>query len=127
VHAYVIGDPALLERLAQNLVDNAIRYNLAERGWVHVSVTGNERYSRLSVVNSGPVVAPFEVAGLFEPFRRLASSERITESGQPAGSRGAGLGLSIVRAVAVAHGGDVQAEARPDGGLVVTVTLPFRQ
>jgi len=127
LHAYVVGDPALLERLAQNLVDNAIRYNIAERGWVHVSVTGDALCSRLSVVNTGPVVAPFEVDGLFEPFRRLVSSERITEGGQAASSRGAGLGLSIVRSVANAHGGDVRAEARPDGGLVVTVTLPFGQ
>ena len=127
VHAYVVGDPALLERLAQNLVDNAVRYNIAERGWVHVSVTGGARYSRLSVVNTGPVVAPFEVDGLFEPFRRLASSERITEGGKAVSSRGAGLGLSIVRSVAIAHGGDVRADTRPDGGLVVTVTLPFGQ
>jgi signal transduction histidine kinase len=127
VHAYVVGDPALLERLAQNLVDNAIRYNIAERGWVHVGVTGDARYSRLSVANTGPVVAPFDVDGLFEPFRRLASSERITEGGQSVNGRGAGLGLSIVRSVAIAHGGDVRAEARPDGGLVVTVTLPFGQ
>jgi signal transduction histidine kinase len=68
-----------------------------------------------------------EVDGLFEPFRRLASSERITDGGRAVSSRGAGLGLSIVRSVALAHGGDVRAEARPDGGLVVTVTLPFRQ
>ena len=126
-HAYVIGDPALLERLAENLVENAIRYNVAECGWVHVSVTGDAQYSRLSVANSGPNVAAFEIDGLFEPFRRLASSERITEGGQPTGSRGAGLGVSIVRAVAIAHGGDARAEARTDGGLVVTVTLPFRQ
>jgi signal transduction histidine kinase len=126
-HAYVIGDPALLERLAQNLVDNAIRYNVTGRGWVQVNVTGDAQYSRLSVANTGPVVGPFEVEGLFEPFRRLASSERISEGGRPAGSRGAGLGLSIVRSVAVAHGGDVRAESRSDGGLVVTVALPFRQ
>jgi signal transduction histidine kinase len=64
---------------------------------------------------------------LCEPFRRLASSERITETNHAANSRGAGLGLSIVRSVAIAHGGDVRAKARPDGGLVVTVSLPFGQ
>jgi signal transduction histidine kinase len=127
LHAYVIGDPALLERLAQNLVDNAIHYNIAERGWVHVSATGDTQYSRLVVANTGPVVAPSEIDALFEPFRRLASSERTTAANQPVGNRGAGLGLSIVRSVATAHSGDVRAEARPDGGLVVTVTLPFRQ
>jgi len=127
VHAYVIGDPALLERLAENLVENAIRYNVAERGWVHVNVTGAAQYSRLTVSNTGPVIAPFELDALFEPFRRRASTERTTDAAQAAGSRGAGLGLSIVRSVATAHGGDVRAEARPEGGLVVTVTLPSHQ
>jgi len=127
MHAYVIGDPPLLERLTDNLVENAIRYNIAEHGWVHVSVTCDARTSRLSVANTGPIIAPFEVDALFEPFRRRASTERITDSEQSAGTRGAGLGLSIVRSVAIAHGGDVHAEARPDGGLVVTVNLPFRQ
>ncbi len=127
VSAYVVGDPALLERLAQNLVDNAIRYNIAGHGWVHVTVTGDTRSARLAVQNTGPVVAPFEVDGLFEPFRRLASGERITEAGNATNSRGAGLGLSIVRSVATAHGGDVDAQARPDGGLIVTVTVPVGQ
>jgi signal transduction histidine kinase len=125
--ARVVGDPALLERLAQNLVDNAIRYNITERGWVHVTVMGDPRWAHLAVENTGPVVAPYDVNGLFEPFRRLASDERIAESGQATTSRGAGLGLSIVRSVATAHGGDVRAQARPAGGLVVTVALPASQ
>jgi signal transduction histidine kinase len=83
--------------------------------------------ARLTVENTGPLIAPFEVDGLFEPFRRLASSERITEAGHAMMSRGAGLGLSIVRSVATAHGGGVQAQARPEGGLMVTVTLPAVQ
>jgi signal transduction histidine kinase len=123
----VAADPALLERLAQNLVDNAIRYNIAEQGWAYVSVTGDTQWARLTVENTGPLIAPFEVDGLFEPFRRLASGERITEAGHAMMSRGAGLGLSIVRSVATAHGGGVHAQARPEGGLVVTVTLPAVQ
>jgi signal transduction histidine kinase len=70
----------------------------------------------LEVMNSGPVIPRYEVPGLFEPFRRYGT-ERLV-------SPGAGLGLSIVRAVARAHGGDVRADARDDGGLTVTVTLP---
>ncbi|MFE2326171.1 sensor histidine kinase [Streptomyces sp. NPDC059385] len=68
------------------------------------------------MANTGPIVPPYQVPGLFEPFRRLGH-ERI-------GASGAGLGLSIVRAVARAHGGDVRAQAREGGGLTVTATLP---
>jgi signal transduction histidine kinase len=114
----VVGDPVLLERLAQNLVENAVRHN-APGGWLSVS-TGYDRDSAtLSVSNTGPVVAPYEVETIFEPFRRLAGDRTRSE-------RGNGLGLSIVRAVARAHGGDVTAVPRPGGGLTVTVRLPSR-
>ncbi|ABM14621.1 MULTISPECIES: sensor histidine kinase [Mycolicibacterium] len=119
--AHVHGDAALLERLAQNLIDNALRYNVPEDGWVSVTVGTQDGFATLRVENSGPVVAAAEIPGLFEPFRRLAAADRVAES--PAPGRGAGLGLSIVRSVAVAHGGDVRAEARPAGGLDVAVTL----
>jgi signal transduction histidine kinase len=109
------GDPVLLERLTQNLVDNAVRYN-ATGGWVHVTCTNEGSNTRLSVVNTGPVVRAYEVPGLFEPFRRL--TDRVGSA------RGTGLGLSIVRSVARAHGGDVHATPRDGGGLVVQVTLP---
>jgi signal transduction histidine kinase len=112
------GEPVLLERLVQNLVENAIRYNTGENGWVTVSTRRDGNASVLEVANSGPVVPAFEVEGLFEPFRRFGTERLATAS------KGAGLGLSIVRAVATAHGGDVTATARPEGGLVVTVRLP---
>lgn len=121
--ALVSGDAVLLERLVQNLVDNAIRYNVEGDGWVDVTTSASGGWAQLQVSNSGPIVPPYEVAGLFEPFRRLPSTERLAD---PAGSRGAGLGLSIVRSVARAHGGDVVATARPDGGLHLTVSLPLR-
>ena len=69
------------------------------------------------MTNTGPVIPPYEVAGLFEPFRRL-------ETTRIAGAGGAGLGLSIVRSIARAHGGDAVAVPRDGGGLTVTVTLP---
>jgi signal transduction histidine kinase len=113
------GEPVLLERLVQNLVENAIRYNEPEDGWVRVATrTGRDGRAVLEVSNSGPVVPPFEVEGLFEPFRRLGTERLATAS------KGAGLGLSIVRAVAKAHSGEATAKARPEGGLVVTVSLP---
>lgn len=112
------GDPVLLERLVQNLLENAVRYNLAEDGWARVATrTGEDGSAVLEVSNSGPLVPVFEVEGLFAPFRRLGG-ERLSTA------KGAGLGLSIVRAVARAHGGDVAAVPRPEGGLTVTVVLP---
>ncbi|WP_019925615.1 HAMP domain-containing sensor histidine kinase [Nocardia sp. BMG111209] len=116
--APVTGDPILLERLAHNLIDNAVRYNLPRDGWVTITTAVTEGTARLIVANSGPIVAALEVDGLFEPFRRLP--DEAAEGGR----RGAGLGLSIVRSVARAHGGTVTAVARPEGGLAITVVLP---
>jgi signal transduction histidine kinase len=119
--APVAGDPALLERLAQNLIDNAIRYNLAERGWVAVTSGLDDGTAQLTVENPGPLVPTYELPSLFEPFRRLATTERRATQG---GNHGAGLGLSIVRSVARAHGGDVHAVPRPGGGLTIHVRIP---
>ncbi|MEJ3744422.1 HAMP domain-containing sensor histidine kinase [Actinomycetes bacterium KLBMP 9797] len=114
------GNPVLLERLVQNLVENAVRYNVPDDGWVGVR-TGStpDGAVELVVSNTGPVVPRYEIPDLFEPFRRLG--EERTAAAVP----GAGLGLSIVRAVARAHGGDVRADPRDGGGLTVTVTLPL--
>lgn len=117
----VWGDPALLERLTDNLVDNALRYNVSENGWVRVVVADADGTVTLTVANSGPHVAAAEVDGLFEPFRRSGAPDRTSAS------RGAGLGLSIVRSIAIAHGGVVGAEAGDDGGLTVSVRLPVAQ
>jgi signal transduction histidine kinase len=113
------GNPILLERLVQNLVENAVRYNLADGGWVRVtSGTRPGGGATLVVSNTGPPVPSYEIPSLFEPFRRLGT-DRVSTA-----AAGTGLGLSIVRAVARAHGGDVRAEPRDGGGLEVTVDLP---
>jgi signal transduction histidine kinase len=108
----VAGDPVLLERLVVNLIDNAVTYN-RPGGWVRVEVGDTPA---LVVRNSGPVVDPSTVDCLFEPFRRGRGDR--TDSGH------SGLGLSIVRSVAAAHGGRARAQAPAGGGLVVTVRLP---
>jgi signal transduction histidine kinase len=113
--AVVLGDRGLIERLAGNLVENGVRHNL-DRGWVRVDTGTVAGRVRLQVMNSGPEVPPQEVPGLFEPFRRHGTARTA--------KRGAGLGLSIVQAVARVHGGSVTAEPRPGGGLTVTVDLP---
>ncbi|MEQ4205699.1 HAMP domain-containing sensor histidine kinase [Actinopolymorpha sp. B17G11] len=112
------GDPVLLERLVQNLVDNGIRHNLSEGGFVDVASRRHpDGWVEVVVSNSGDVIPPYDIPQLFEPFRRLGTDRLVT-------AKGAGLGLSIVRSIAHAHGGDVVARPRPDGGLVVTVALP---
>jgi len=117
--APTLGSTVLLERMAQNLVENGLRYNLPEGGFVRVEVaTSGTGTVQFRVINSGPPISRYQVPGLFEPFRRLGQ-DRL-HSARP----GAGLGLSIVRAVARAHGGDVEAVPREGGGLTVTVTLP---
>jgi signal transduction histidine kinase len=115
--AATIGNPVLLERLVQNLVENGVRHNIPQAGWVRVATgTRMDGWVVLEVSNSGPLIPRYEIPGLFEPFHRYGT-ERLV-------SPGAGLGLSIVRAVARAHGGEVHADARADGGLIVTVLLP---
>ena len=113
--AWVDGDPGLLERLIANLLDNALRYN--EPGG-HVSVSTRVRAGtlRLVVANGGEVLDPRDVAELTQPFRRLHRSVD-----------GFGLGLSIVRSIAVAHRGTATLAAREGGGLEVTVELPARR
>jgi len=113
--APVVGDPSLLDRLAGNLIENAIRYNhLLGKLWLRTDTVDGQ--ARLVVGNTGYEVEPGDVPGLFEPFRR-GGWERT-------GQRGSGLGLSIVRAVCDAHGGTVSAVAQNGGGLEVTVSLP---
>jgi signal transduction histidine kinase len=88
-------------------------------GWVRVACRSlPDGVVELTVTNSGPVIPRYEIPGLFEPFRRYGT-ERVDRD------RGAGLGLSIVRSVARAHGGEVSAEPRDGGGLLVRVTLPL--
>ncbi|WP_433259014.1 sensor histidine kinase [Streptosporangium sp. CA-135522] len=113
------GDPVLLERCMANLVENAIKHNLSESGRLWVRTGMVEGALVVQVANTGPHVPAYEVNSLFEPFRRL-NADRVESA------RGAGLGLSIVRAVVRAHGGNVAAVPRDGGGLVVTVRLQSR-
>ncbi|MGH3787469.1 MAG: sensor histidine kinase [Pseudonocardiaceae bacterium] len=113
--ASTVGDPALLERVVGNLVENAVRHNVSG-GWVEVRTGLEGPQATLGVSSSGAVVEPDAVAALFEPFHRGGVARTRHD--------GAGLGLSIVHAVVTAHGGTVHAEPVTGGGLAVTVHLP---
>ncbi|MFD5187959.1 sensor histidine kinase [Streptomyces sp. NPDC058357] len=115
--AVVQGNGVLLERIALNLVQNAVRYNVPEDGWVEVTTELQGGQALLVVSNTGPVVPAYEIDNLFEPFRRLRTERTGSD-------KGVGLGLSIARSVARAHGGRIIAEPREGGGLVMRVSLP---
>ncbi|MCX4393377.1 MULTISPECIES: ATP-binding protein [unclassified Streptomyces] len=115
--AVVQGNGVLLERIALNLVQNAVRYNVPEGGWVEVTTELQGGQALLVVSNTGPVVPAYEIDNLFEPFRRLRTERTGSD-------KGVGLGLSIARSVARAHGGRIIAEPREGGGLVMRVSLP---
>jgi signal transduction histidine kinase len=110
----VAGDEVLLERLVDNLLDNAERYNVPG-GTISISTTTVEASAVLRVVNTGPVIPPDAVDRLFLPFTRL--EERI-------GHNGFGLGLALVSSIAAVHGGTVHATPPPTGGLDITVHFP---
>jgi acetolactate synthase I/II/III large subunit len=114
-NAQVTGDRVLLERLVSNLIDNAVKHNVTG-GWVLASTRTSAGAAELIVANGGEHIPADQVAGLFEPFRRL--------QGRTGNRPGTGLGLSIVASVARAHGGHAQARAGPEGGLDVQITLP---
>ncbi|PZH15354.1 two-component sensor histidine kinase [Streptomyces sp. NTH33] len=133
--AVVQGNGVLLERIALNLVQNAVRYNVAheevqrealpnkgggrrEGGWVEVNTDVQHGQAVLVVTNTGPVVPAYEIDNLFEPFRRLRTERTGSD-------KGVGLGLSIARSVARAHGGHISAQPREGGGLVMRVALPI--
>ena len=114
--APVRGDRVLLERLAANLIDNAIRHN-APDGWVRVETAADGDEAVLRVGNSGPRLSDAQARALFQPFARPPAPDGDDRDGH-------GLGLSIVDAIVRAHGGSVSARARPDGGLDVEARLP---
>ncbi|WP_214316639.1 sensor histidine kinase [Nonomuraea sediminis] len=113
------GEAVLVERLVQNLVENAIRHN-HPKGEVWVTTRRRGGIVELVVANSGLQVAPYEIETIFEPFRRL-HGDRLRSD------RGSGLGLSIVRVITEAHGGTVIASPREEGGLTITVELPSQE
>ncbi len=114
--APVAGNPRLLERLASNLVENAIHHNTLGG---HVEITAGTRHQHafLTITNTGPVIPANDVQRLFQPFQRLNGTRTQHNNGH-------GLGLSIVQAIATAHDATITTQAQPDGGLAIQVSFP---
>ena len=116
VAAPACGNRLLLERMAGNLVDNAVRHNI-RGGWVSIRTGASDGRARFEIANSGPVIPEELVPALFEPFRRVEERTSVRD--------GAGLGLAIVRSIGTAHGAEVEAHSLPAGGLRIVVALPL--
>jgi signal transduction histidine kinase len=114
--AWVAGSQALLSRMVENVIDNAVCHN-TEGGWIAVRTQAAEGRASLVVENGGAVLDPQQAAELCQPFRRLEADRIGTD-------KGSGLGLSIVEAIAEAHGGTLDLRARSGGGLRVCIELP---
>ena len=114
--AWVAGSQALLSRMVENVIDNAVCHN-TPGGWIAITTRARGGGARLVVENGGQVLDQQQVAELSQPFRRLEADRIGTD-------KGSGLGLSIVAAIAEAHGGTLDLQARPGGGLRVRVDLP---
>jgi signal transduction histidine kinase len=107
------GHPDLIQRLAANLIDNAVLHNLPA-GTVDIATRREDGQVILSVANTGPVIPPADIDRLFQPFQRAAGRT----------GNGHGLGLSIVAAIATAHGAALTTRAQPQGGLHIQVSFP---
>jgi hypothetical protein len=111
--ALLCADRLLVQRAVANLVDNAVAYN-DDRRWVRATTFTQGAETGVTIESTGRFVGAAEANQLFRPFYR---AEARTGTGH-------GLGLAIVRSVALAHGGRCEATPRLEGGLAVTLALP---
>jgi signal transduction histidine kinase len=114
--APVLGDARLLQRLAANLIDNAIRHNIPD-GQADIQLTAADGRPRLTIANTGPVIPADQVTRLLEPFQRLPAT-------RSAAADGLGLGLSIIAAIAKAHNAVLAVSPGLHGGLSIEISFP---
>ncbi len=114
--AWVAGSQALISRMVENVIDNAVSHN-TDGGWIRITSGTADGRASLVVENGGPVLEQDQVRELSQPFRRIGADRTGSDSGS-------GLGLSIVAAIAEAHGGSLDLQARPEGGLRARIQLP---
>ena len=115
--SFVLGEPAAVEQMVYNLLDNAVKYS-PEGGCVRVSCSESNGKARLVVQDQGPGIPDELKERVFERFFRVDSS-RSRETG------GTGLGLAIVKHVAESLGGTAHVEDAPGGGSVFVVEAPL--
>ena len=112
----VLGDSARLMQLVSNLVDNALKFT-QPGGKVTIQLEREQAKAKLVVRDTGQGIPADQVPHIFERFYQV-SSARATG--------GCGLGLSICRWIAAAHGGTIEVVSKTPGGSTFTVRLPLR-
>lgn len=115
-NAIIKGNDRLLQRAFFNLMENAVKYNVAD-GYVRVSIARSNDKVTITIEDSGVGIPEEQVDQIFEPFFRVDKS-RSREIG------GSGLGLAIVKKVIDKHSGTISVKANPTGGSLFTVFLP---
>ncbi len=126
----VAVDPARLQRVLRNLIDNALQHT-PDGGTVHLDATPTAEAALVTVADSGPGIPPEDLERVFDRFYRGARARPRPGTAPPGtGPRhrpgtGAGLGLAIARGLVQAHGGRIWAATAPDGGAVFRFTLPL--
>ncbi|MET0502690.1 MAG: HAMP domain-containing sensor histidine kinase, partial [Candidatus Binatia bacterium] len=113
-NAVVLGDPRMLQRMLANILDNAVKYT-PPGGKVEVSLAESGGRNTISVKDTGVGISAAELPRIFERFYRCDHSRS-----QP----GPGLGLSLARAIARLHGGDITVQSVIGQGSAFTITLP---
>jgi signal transduction histidine kinase len=111
---HFIGDTQMIQRMISNLLDNAIKYT-PSGGSVTAFINENDTHVVVSVKDTGCGISPNELPRIFERFYRCDQSRSQS---------GIGLGLSLARSIARAHGGDITATSLPNQGSTFTVNLP---
>ncbi|GAA3113757.1 sensor histidine kinase [Streptosporangium carneum] len=114
--AWTQGNRTLLTRMIDNVIDNAITHN-HHGGWIRLATTTDATTAQLVIETGGRILDQEQVTPLAQPFQRLSADRTHSDNGS-------GLGLSIVAAIAAAHGGTLDLHARTEGGLRVAVSLP---
>jgi signal transduction histidine kinase len=111
------ADPGLIARVLNNLLDNAAKYSAPTAGWVRLGVEGNGPEVTFTVEDHGAGIAPEDLPHVFTPFFR-ADPSRSRRTG------GFGLGLSLARSIAEAHGGRLELASEPGRGTRAILVLP---
>ena len=110
----VCADIALIERVVQNLIDNALNYT-PEKGRVKIKMEGDGKHINISVANTGPGIASEELPKIFDRYYKVGNSKS---------ARGTGLGLAIVKNILEIHQTDIHVQSEKQGDTIFSFSLP---
>jgi signal transduction histidine kinase len=111
---HLTGDIPMIQRMLSNLLDNAIKYT-PSGGMVGIEVAGDQTQVHITIKDTGIGISSSDLSRVFERFYRCDQSRSLA---------GTGLGLSLARAIARVHGGDITVVSMPNQGSTFAVTLP---